>query len=653
MENNEIYKKLNSRTRKYITEAFSWIDFLSNNDFELKMNGNEGEVFTNKIVDKVDIVTSGFFLASLSMNGPVKNIFNSHGIDIGTFTGFCKDAKRSLIKQKDATLTEAFDEVDIEHIIKTIVDEIKYDNDMGDIEFDISDIEPRHLFDYFIHTYYEVISDIIESEIGDNDENEIYEDAIEEYDQYYIQEEKELMAKYGIDLKTSSAEDSEEEAAEYTFGNITLLYDDGDVIINLAPCVIETTVPTISENAEQSEVRILTGTHIYKINGKKATKSTLDEFVKSFKNSSVCNFTIWDAQKGDVVEFSAYKDDLFYSGLNKEDDEKANEEIERNISFVKEGSEKYSLASLGTDITQKKFIKNPAIGRKKELDNLEISLLYKERDMSICITGDAGVGKTALVEGLCYRIQNGTVSDALKDLRIIKIDVSSLVAGTKYVGTLEKKMESILREASKDKNIVLFIDEIHRAMGAGKTEGDNNTVAEMLKQYLDRGDVRVIGATTTEEYAEYVEPNTAFKTRFDVIQLKEPDDEAIFDILNDLIDSYNKLGSPVISLSKEKRDDLIRMLISATRRTFRDYKDRANNPRLIINIIKRAYAIADFQKSKEVTIEHLLQSYNSCERLYKDSRERQSKIIRSSFETEKPSEPRGMILEFKPRDKKE
>ena len=170
-----------------------------------------------------------------------------------------------------------------------------------------------------------------------------------------------------------------------------------------------------------------------------------------------------------------------------------------------------NLNKYGEDLTKGSYIKDPSVGRDEEIRRIMQVLLYPEKDKSIIITGEAGCGKTAIVRGLAYRIQNGDVPEPLKNIKIISIDTATMVAGTKYVGTLEEKMKAILEEASKDKNIILFIDEIHQAISGGKSEGSDNTVSEILKPYLDYGKVRVIGATTTEEYSEYVEPNKAFK----------------------------------------------------------------------------------------------------------------------------------------------
>ena len=221
-----------------------------------------------------------------------------------------------------------------------------------------------------------------------------------------------------------------------------------------------------------------------------------------------------------------------------------------------------------------------------------------------------------------------------------------MVAGTKYVGTLEEKMKAILEEASKDKNIILFIDEIHQAISGGKSEGSDNTVSEILKPYLDYGKVRVIGATTTEEYSEYVEPNKAFKTRFKKISVKEPTEDVIYKILDELIEAYNKISYSKLLVSIEERDMLIKWLIESTKTSYRTYNDRSSNPRLILDIIKEVYAIAALDGREEITRDDFIKAIKCEERLYESSRNRQAELLTRMMPKPKKE---CIILEFKPR----
>ena len=295
-------------------------------------------------------------------------------------------------------------------------------------------------------------------------------------------------------------------------------------------------------------------------------------------------------------------------------------------TYIEETPTPY-LEKYGTELTKSSFIKDPSVGREEELKRVEQILLYPEKDKSVVIVGEAGCGKTALVRGLAYRIQNGDVPKALKHTRIFSVNVSSLVAGTKYVGTLEEKMRNILDEAKKDKNIIIFIDEIHQAIGGGKSEGNNNTVSEILKPYIDYGDVRIISATTIEEYDEYIQSDTAFKTRLKKVAISEPEYDVIYDILDDLIIKYNEISYSKLDVSPEEKDFIIKWLIESTQKKYRTYNDRASNPRLVLDIIKEAYAIAAINDRELVSHEDLCEALMNEDRLYESSRINQCKKL--------------------------
>lgn len=165
---------------------------------------------------------------------------------------------------------------------------------------------------------------------------------------------------------------------------------------------------------------------------------------------------------------------------------------------------------------------DPVIGRDKETDQVIYTLLRKTKNNPLLI-GEAGVGKTAIVEWLAQRIVAGNVPDKLIDKRLIMLDMGTLVAGTKYRGEFESRLKSILDEASDPTlNIILFIDEIHTMMGAGSAEGTAGDAAQMLKPMLARGQIKVIGATTFDEYQKHIEKDAALKRRFQEVNVDEP-----------------------------------------------------------------------------------------------------------------------------------
>ena len=205
--------------------------------------------------------------------------------------------------------------------------------------------------------------------------------------------------------------------------------------------------------------------------------------------------------------------------------------ISRSSGRIDDDSKKNKLKALsayGKDLTSSarlNFI-DPLIGRENELSRL-IRILCRRQKNNPCLIGEAGVGKTAIVEGLASLIASKKVPDSLKDKRIISLDLSSMLAGAKYRGEFEDRMKNIIEEVKRAGDVILFIDEIHVITGAGAAEGAIDA-ANILKPPLSRGEIRVIGATTIEEYRAKIEKDPALERRFQSIMLNEPTyDEAI------------------------------------------------------------------------------------------------------------------------------
>lgn len=175
---------------------------------------------------------------------------------------------------------------------------------------------------------------------------------------------------------------------------------------------------------------------------------------------------------------------------------------------------------------------DPVIGREAEMRNLARVLAQKRKNNAILV-GEAGVGKTCIVEGLAQALTLANAEPSLKNKRIVEISMTSLVAGTKYRGEFEERIEAVLREASADKNIILFVDEIHTILAAGAAEGALDA-ANILKPALARGDLRCIGATTVGEYRKYIERDPALERRFQMLWVEEPTPEETMEILRGL-----------------------------------------------------------------------------------------------------------------------
>ncbi|WOH89566.1 AAA family ATPase [Bacillus paralicheniformis] len=212
----------------------------------------------------------------------------------------------------------------------------------------------------------------------------------------------------------------------------------------------------------------------------------------------------------------------------------------QEIKPVEKKQETPHLNSLTVDLTQmaRKNQIDPLIGRTGETENLIRTLIRRKKNNPVLL-GDPGVGKTALVEGLAYKINNGDVPKRLLHTRLLSLNIGTLVAGTRYRGEFEEKLNNILEELKKSNNIILFIDEVHTIVGAGGAEGSLDA-ANILKPSLARGEILCIGATTVEEYRKYIETDPALERRFQPIFVGEPSREETLEILKGLKPKYEE-----------------------------------------------------------------------------------------------------------------
>ena len=247
-----------------------------------------------------------------------------------------------------------------------------------------------------------------------------------------------------------------------------------------------------------------------------------------------------------------------------------------------------TLDEFARDLTQMAFERklDPVIGRETEITRLTQVLCRRTKNNPVLI-GEAGVGKTAIVEGLAIRIANAEVPDLLLDKRVVALDLASLVAGTKYRGEFEDRLKKILREIQNAKNVIIFIDELHTLIGAGAAEGAIDA-ANMLKPALARGEIQCIGATTLTEYRKYIEKDSALERRFQPIHVKEPSEDDAILILKGLKSTFEKHHRVYYT------DEAIEMAVKLSVRYIND----RHLPDKAIDIIDEAGARARLQNSK-------------------------------------------------------
>ena len=179
---------------------------------------------------------------------------------------------------------------------------------------------------------------------------------------------------------------------------------------------------------------------------------------------------------------------------------------------------------------------DPVIGRNDEITRV-IQILSRRTKNNPCLIGEPGVGKTAIAEGLAAKIVEGNVPDTIKDKRVLTLDLSGMVAGSKYRGEFEERIKRVISEVKNDGNILLFIDEIHTIIGAGGAEGAIDA-SNILKPSLARGEIQILGATTIEEYRKYIEKDAALERRFQPVMVDEPSESEAVEILKGLRPAY-------------------------------------------------------------------------------------------------------------------
>lgn len=266
----------------------------------------------------------------------------------------------------------------------------------------------------------------------------------------------------------------------------------------------------------------------------------------------------------------------------------------------------------GDNFTNKNYITNPAIGRDEEIKNLILVLLTP--DKSVILTGKPGIGKTAIVEGLAYKIINDDVPDALKGYTVVKIDVQSLMGTVKDTG--DTRIQTLIDEIKNQEKFILFIDEIHTLVNS--TSESSLDFANMFKTGLGRGDIKVVGATTTAEYERYILRDKAFARRFTRIEVEEPNREHTIRILMGTLPKIETNANAKLAYTPYIQEKIMTFIVDLTKEYNRVYEISGRYPDVPLTMLAQAFSEAVFENKSIVTIEHIEKAIINSKAIYPD-----------------------------------
>ena len=272
------------------------------------------------------------------------------------------------------------------------------------------------------------------------------------------------------------------------------------------------------------------------------------------------------------------------------------------------------LETYGECLTDKDYITNPAIGRDEEIKQMILTLLTPEK--SALLVGKPGIGKTAIVEGLAYRIKFGDIPAALENWKIYKLNITSLLGSNVINGQTENRLDLIIKELSTKKNVILFIDETHLLVNR---QGGID-FANQLKAGLDRGTIKMIGATTTEEYEQYILRDRAFLRRFQKIDVLEADKPTVVKIL---MGTYPKLESQIgvkLEYNDYIKERLFTFIVEMTDEYKRVYEVASRYPDICLTILANAFTFALYDNEKSVKIKHFYKAVCNARNIYEDAK---------------------------------
>ncbi len=283
------------------------------------------------------------------------------------------------------------------------------------------------------------------------------------------------------------------------------------------------------------------------------------------------------------------------------------------------------LKKYGENLSERQYVTNPAIGRDEEIKQLILTLLTPEK--SAILVGLPGIGKTAIVEGLSYRIQKDDVPNGLKGYTIYKLNTAALI-GT-IPGTSELKIQSLLNEVKNADKLILFIDEIHTLIGDADESMD---FANIFKPVLDRGTIKVVGATTTQEFEQFILTDRAFNRRFQRINVAEPTKEQTVQILCGSLPKYEVKTGAKMKYTDFIKEKIMKFIVDLTEDTNRVYEYDGRYPDICFSIVQQAFSYALVDNRDQVDIRDFKKAIENTKLVYKDIINKKMDLFFEEFE---------------------
>ena len=284
------------------------------------------------------------------------------------------------------------------------------------------------------------------------------------------------------------------------------------------------------------------------------------------------------------------------------------------------------LGRYADELTQNEYITNPAIARDDEIKKTILILLTPEK--SAVLVGKPGIGKTAIVEGIAYKIQKNDVPDALKGYKIYRVNTTALIGEDEG----ENRVLKLVQELKKKEKVILFVDEIHTLIG-NDSQGALD-LANMFKEGLSRGSIKMIGATTTDEYNRYILRDKAFLRRFDKVEVSEPTEEMCVRILLQTLPKIEKQTGVTLNYTDFQKENIMKFIVDTTKEYNRVYENASRYPDIALVLLRQAFSNAIYDNKVEVNFKNIYDAIRFSKAVYPDVIKKQLNKFKVDFAEE-------------------